>query len=590
MALSFNTKTREPVPTGTIRKTWDAYQNSNWTGDNLGEKYDTSKLDGIPIKANLEKRDRRPNLPNHGDYWVGRYSSGKVPIGAWADIYDLSCNSGTLLNSLYYGGPKANDSSFPQRIDDDIATNCAGGSELSWNSWIPYPKTNLPIKHDQTQSETSTGCFVGEKNATHHDKEDCFVGGVHYPSFCQLGDYVTTNLRCKNQCAGIKSTDKANYCTYAKDRLCGKRVGDPLKKNPWNKVVGSTKNYITEGVCEDYCGSPGQQGSAICQKHKKDYCTDPTTWPDAAEYCSSYWKANPNDLEMTKVCGSKLLDPSSPENITTGKGCGYLCRGGSLDVHDNMCKTKRLEFCTADPLQMETEYCYQFCKDNPDLCESFLNNYCKDKGDLLGQAIPGGKRKYSDYCGCMMGTQFYEDYVKNVFDQFDEAGYNIQGASNIKTSPECIFPKCKGGSILTSAQRSNIKDCGASCIQVMLNKFIDSQVDGDFMAQQSAQCTNIQAKVEEPAATEPPVTEPPLEEPDQGLLGDDQEGPIGDPVPPIDTPIVNGGSLQVSTLQFDPTPENIGTTVGVVAFGILLLAGIIVIIKYGTKTKSRGKG
>ena len=575
---NFDIKSKEPVPEGTIRKTWDAYQDGSFTGTNLGARYGTNILDGEKRGANLIKKYKTPRLPNKRPYYVGRYSSGKVPIGAWGSSIS---SSGSMLDQIYYGGPNYNDSSFPQRMQDNIATNCAGGSKIEWNQ---YPSTSSPIRYNKNSSKTTNECFMGADKVTYPDLERYFQGGVHYPSFCQMGDYVVTQDGCKRECKNVTSTNsKDTYCNYAMDRLCGKKKGDPIKKNDFNTLVKSVKDWIREPECKDYCGGPTEEGSELCQKHKREYCTNPDNWPDAKEFCNNYWSKNKKVDEIDKVCGDDLTNALNPTNVFTNEGCGYLCRGDPLDVDHKYCDDKRLQYCTKAPENMESEYCYQFCRLNSELCENYLNNnYCKDKGDKLDEEIPGTKRKYSNYCGCMMGTDFYDKYVEGVFGQFDEAGYNINGASNIKTSPECIYPKCKGGSIMTEAQKQNSKNCGANCIQVMLNNFIDSSIVGDFMSKQSAECTNIEKKVLPEDTTTNDSTKP-VQSSSEAEETSEEEGEfVGDLTEPELEPELEmysyeyANKLVTDVIDNPSEPQNIAIIVGVV---IILLIVMIMFMK-----------
>jgi len=499
MVLSFTTRSNAPVPDGTIRKTWDKYKDSNFR-TNLSRIYHRANLNGQCLKSTQ----------------ANTFSSGKVPIGAWVRVHDGGCENKNVSDNFIYGVGVHSGSSFPQRLTDDVASNCAGGSALSYED---YPST-VNKRAYNNNGATTDKCFIGTSSSRRNDVDNYTQGGVHYPVFCQLGDYVETNQECKNQCNNVVAKDPNsvisepdNYCNFAKDRLCGKQKGDPLKKNEFDTSIPSEKNWITEKVCRDYCGGPGENKSAVCQRNKREFCNNPNNWPDASNYCFEFWKKNQNNVDMEGVCGDELVDPSSVQNITKNLGCGFLCRGSGLDVNDNFCTKKRFDFCTkkssetGDYNNMETEYCFQFCKDHPDLCENSLNDYCKDKKELLDTQIPGPRsgRKYSDYCGCMMDTQFYEDYVNNIFSQFKEGGFEVQGAANIKTEPECIFPKCKSGSILTSAQKENISQCGANCLQIMLNNITDTEISGDFMTNQSAKCTNIKKTVTTPPATTEPV-------------------------------------------------------------------------------------
>lgn len=502
MVVPFNVQSKEEVPSKTIRQSWDAYRDKNYGGTPMGMSYGPkpfgiTALDGKPYSGDTYKytgqKCTRRNLRGQCKNWVypGQLSSARVPIGGWAEVYDGACNTGFKKDNLVYNQG--------QKLSDQLATNCAGGSSLTWGKYPTY--------------DGDKSCSIDKPSVYRENEENCIQGGIHYPTFCQLGDYVVTQGKCREQCANVKSTAGNSYCNWSYDRLCGKKRNDPLKKNALNTLLVSDKDYIREQDCQKYCGPPSAKSdemSPLCKRHKIEYCLHPDSWPDAGEYCKTFWKNNPNILEMNQACKEKLLNPASPENITTNLGCGMLCQGNELDIDPTYCRSMRQQYCTASDENMESKYCFNFCKDNPDLCENYLHQYCKDKGEKLDEALPNesGKR-YSDYCGCMMGTQFYDDYKKGIFQQFKEGGYNIEGISNIRSEPECIYPQCKSGSILTSDQLRNIKNCGTSCVQVMMNNFEDAQVGGDFFLDQSAKCVNIQ-KIPEPTTSSapPPSTAP----------------------------------------------------------------------------------
>lgn len=532
MALEYTSKSRVAVPENTIRPSWDAYSGKNFTGFNLGTIFGPkplgiTTLDGKAYedtKYNFTKKECTGNTKLaqkvcNNFFMKGNYSSGRVPLGAWAEIHDGSCgDSGFVLNDIVYGkGDWSNQTIFPRKLPDEIATDCSGGSALGQDE---YPTKPFSTQFTSNNSAQTDKCFIGSTDAYRENHENCLIGGVQYPVFCQMGDYAGTVNACKEQCNNSESTDNQNnYCNWSLDRLCGKQIGDPIKKNALNETLASDKNWIKEDVCRSYCGPAGAKSgdmSALCKTHKRNYCINTENWPSASTYCYDYWKNNRNTMDINQACNSKLLNAASPENITTNVGCGYLCRGEGLDVDPEYCTSKRQEFCTSDIANMETNYCFNFCKDNPDLCESYLDQYCKDKQDRLDEFVGTQGKKYSDYCGCMLGTQFYEDYKNSVFDQFKQGGYTIEGIANIRSEPECIYPKCKSGSILTSDQRANIKNCGTSCVQVMLNNFEDSTVTGDFLASQSARCINIQKDTE--------VEDITVDNPDD-IFVDDEEDP-----------------------------------------------------------------
>lgn len=514
MALSQNTFTKEAVPDDFVN-TWNLFEHKNFEGKDIGTLQNTND--------SIDRMGKSPGLIDgltkakfHFDGWndpqcnrfgrncknSGRISSLKLPIGAWGGL-DKDCND-TLSASFYW---KDNDGKIP----NNTAVNCSTGDMNQTTGDQSHVINFGGIK-------TTDRCFIGNSDLSKHssginDAAKCTVAGIHYPSYCQLGDYIDTNKECELQCKFSKGSDlEKNYCNFAKDRLCGVQKGDPLKqkrvftnktinilgrdrtiKLGSNVLVKSDRNYITEPLCTDYCGGPNELMSSICDAHKRAYCINPLSWPEAGEYCTDYWKGNFNSSEANKACGAKLVDGSSPENISTGNGCGKLCLGRGLDANDQYCNARRRDFCSVNN-NLETNYCFNFCKDHPDLCENKLNEYCKDKADRLDEELPSGKT-IGDYCGCFMGTKFYEDYKNNVFSQFQQNGFKIEGVANIRSEPECIFPQCKSGAILTSAQQNNLPNCGTDCVQVMLNQFDQSTVNGDFLAQQSAECINITENV-----------------------------------------------------------------------------------------------
>ncbi len=256
MALSFNTVSKTGIPPGTIRTTWDKYMEPGFRG-NLSERFNRANLNGQCL----------------GSIFPNNMSSGKVPIGAWVRVHDGSCVNNSISDSFIYGSGVHSGSSFPQRLTDDVALNCAGGSALSYNE---YP------------SATTDKCFIGTSSLRKQNVDNNTQGGVHYPVFCQLGDYVETVFDCKLQCASndVANLDPANdnYCHFAKERLCGKLTGEPLKKNAdATEAILSDRDWIREPICGTFCGGPGAITSKKCYENKHKYCKDPRGWNEASE-------------------------------------------------------------------------------------------------------------------------------------------------------------------------------------------------------------------------------------------------------------------------------------------------------------------
>ena len=466
----FGDKTADGAPGGTIQNNWWPMEHPNYTGRTLSP----NSLGGTYTNRWHEEK----SWPKSG--YEGKYSSGRVPIGAWASIHDGECNS-KQIDHIGWGFGDWSGGDFPHRLDDTIATDCA----KTGNSTRSHKESN-------DRDNRTTGCWIGRRHAKgEDDEENCVKSGVQWPVFCQLGDYVGTQSKCKSDC-GNTSSNSGNTntpCNFALDRLCGKTKEDNVKKNG-NFYIKADRNWITDDVCKSYCGNPNERGSTLCQSNKSKYCKTKSQWPEAGEYCYDFWKNNPNMNDMNDTCKDKLMNASSPENILTDVGCGYLCRPGS-NVDDGWCKDRMTDFCTANNNNMATTECFNHCKDYPEDCELYLEkNFCKNKGNKLDFEVGDTGKKFSDWCGCLMGTQFYEDYRDTVFKQFEDNGYSVEDISGMNTDPICMYPKCAAGSIVRSDQLRDKKDCGVSCVNIMLNNFDESSVGGDYYAEQSANCRN----------------------------------------------------------------------------------------------------
>ena len=498
----------DPVPGQTIRSVWDSYDQRNFAGTNVNEKYGIGTLLGIPF---LDRHTTRKcgNRLCTKKISEGKMKSARVPIGGQAYMYDGKCDTGDLTNTFVYG--EGNYSGLGKKLNDDTATNCAGGSSLMYTKFL---NRDSVYKYNNSVGIQTQQCYFGAPTLNDEIQENCVVAGVHWPTFCQMGDYVSTNSTCKANCSNVRSTDpnKETYCHWAFDRLCGKTINDNIKMNNVGAPLKSDRNWISDSVCQGYCGGPNQTGSRECEDYKQKYCNNKSNWPFAAEYCYDYFQTRQNRPDMIAACQSKLTSASNPENITTGKGCGYLCRGTGLNVNEEFCRDMNQAFCTATPENMETLHCFNYCKNNPAQCEKYLaGTYCKDKGDKLDLPVPSNNGKlYGDYCGCMMGTPFYEDFKNKVFGQYRDAGYNIEGIAAIKAEPECMFPYCKGGAILAQHQKENIDKCGNDCVQVILAEFKESTLGGNLIANQSEKCTKIKQLDHTSYGDAPPLTtEPP---------------------------------------------------------------------------------
>lgn len=472
----------DQVPENTIRKSWDGYINAFPPRDSVGEKYNDTWLNGVHYKE-THKDNTKCNI--FGNNCDGRISAVKVPIGGRAIGWeDDQCNNDKLWDY----------SEAIQRMNDDVATGCAGGSKLGWDRYLTT----------QNGKKCYNGTdWLGDKN----DLEQCVVGGVEWNSFCQLGDYVVNVPECKDKCKDAKSTDNGNnYCNWAMDRLCGKTINDNIKQTEYGSIVKSDKNWILDDSCRKYCGESTDKGNDYCQDAKKRFCSNPEFLKDrdSVMYCFEYWKKYGNAQDFSNAFDDILTDASNPYNISKSNdniyGPNFLCRNNGSnpekDVNSGWCNTARGKFCTKNTNNMGTNYCFNHCRDYPGDCENYLKDtFCKNKEDKLEFLVGDTDKRYKDYCACFQSPEFYEKYRDEVFKPFEEAGYEIQGISSIPLQAVCIYPDCKAGAIVPSDQKeAQDTNCGVNCVQLMGNLFMDKfQNNGDITQVQDADCANIKA-------------------------------------------------------------------------------------------------
>lgn len=454
MVFDVGTRSVVTVPDNTIPKKWDAYSGRDYTGQNISDVYNINEIGKSYHNKHTKNRCVQHSILGKCKKTVddGKFSSGKVPLGAWADIYDGNCFTGTVTNRLMAPFKK---------LDDSAATNCAGGSSDMQNE-------NLP-----------EDCYTGTTKANNENGENCFASGINYPTFCQLGDYVDTVQACKDQCKGSNSLDNANnYCNFALDRLCGKKKGDPIKRNASGKqVIDSQQDWITSNICKSYCGGPNEVSSVTCKKHKQSYCSDPLSWPNAYEYCSDFWRSNPNLINwqnMNPACYNKITDATGPENVSTNNGCGKLCQGEGLDIDNDWCNNMRRDFCWKDENTF-TNYCYRFCKDEPDLCAPILSFKCKDYKDRMDETIGDTGLKYHNFCSCFFDAEFYDNYKNKVYESIRDRGFEVLiSQDNIDLSkPHCFYPTCNQNAVMTEFQRNDIcsDDVNNNCLSNVLKNY-----------------------------------------------------------------------------------------------------------------------
>lgn len=389
------------------------------------------------------------------------------------------------------------------KIPDEIATGCSAGSDNRRGEYV-RADGGYQIPHDYKENiPKDDRCFLGTNDIKQKDSILCTKSEVDWPTFCQLGDFIESQPECNTRCVNVVEDNKTNenqYCHDAYERYCEKKTGDKLKRDPVTKdIVLSDNNKIKDSsVCLNYCGAAQ---SPKCKKIKTDICTrSKEEWKTLdwlPDYCKTYWSENMDRVAADNVCEAELLDPLGAQNVFSRTGCGKLC--DHTDVNETYCRDKKTKFCTANDTNMLTDNCINFCSNikNKGACDKYLGGeagMCTRLGikseEDLDKYIPGTQKQYSDLCGCMMNTDFYETYIESITKKYKELGYDI--ASAIDVSPECAYPKCKQGSAMTLEQANRIEaGLCKDCVQIMFQNLSGSFVDSEIAASQSANCDKI---------------------------------------------------------------------------------------------------
>lgn len=512
------------VPANTIKRGYDVYQSDNYgsllyghnlVGDGDDDARDCGKV-AMTAKSTfltdgrLRKGDHRhircgltcrncDAWPNQSNAKKGPIKGVKVPIGVKLDLRGGNAGNSVHPSEQVCSGNVQTIKYAKDRVPENIATMCAGGSNLprghylttDENKFTPVAGTEDADGNYPNQAELPDGaCFAGTQSINIPHKTWCIKSDVDMHTFCQMGDYVDSQ-ECREYCVD-------NDCTHATDRICRKIKGDPIKKDASGNLVLSDKNYLRDSdQCYEKCGGPSDPR---CKDIKNEVCQK-ADWNNAdwaPEYCRDHWRANPDDLAVDKACGAAL----AAGDVFKSTGCGKLCQGGGLDVSETYCNQKKADYCLSSKDHMFTDQCYDFCSSNPDICDNALSGaqgMCagvRTQADLDAQ-VPGTIHTMSDWCGCMMPSSFYQDYAKNIDKKFNDFGYSILG--QVDVSPECMYPQCKQGSVMTSAQHDR-KASGmcTDCVQIMLQTLNGSFVDNNIVSEQSEKCANIKQVSIEP--------------------------------------------------------------------------------------------
>lgn len=530
------------VPAGTIKKGFDVYSGINFTGlqkpdykrsrSNSKCAGDGKSCRGEKIIKDIFTADDKTNVGEHRDLCCEKYipfhdrsDCGNCEFNGSGDGYDTDAKAGWISgfkvpvgmqlavsgsgiearcgNTNMYGW--GHGTLYNKNVPFDVATGCAGGWNMGQEKF-PETVNDYTFKNVASKDEKSNKCWVGVDPTAHQNNVGCTRAGINKEIFCQMGDYAFSQPVCKDTCKNVKKEgDGTWWCKNSLDRLCAGVPGEPLKRdNNGNLVKVGKQPLFNNDMCKKYCDSAE---SSTCRDIKTKACSQngPETWlsdPNVAPYCNIYWKNNPNSIAMSKVCKDVMKDRGSGQSVFSDKGCGYLCRGGVSEVDKVWCRDRKKDYCTHSIDQMLTKDCAEFCEKDPEACESFLSQMCKDLNikteDDLKKSVPPTGYDIAHWCGCMMPSTYYREKIEKNFDKLRDFGYDVTVAAGLDREPECSYPLCIEGSIMTDSQRRNKENQRCKqCVQVMLQKFTNSTIiDGNVTGNQDNKCVKI-TKVEE---------------------------------------------------------------------------------------------
>lgn len=288
----------------TIRKTYDPWSNTNFSIDWLGKypRYFANDNKDFTQRANVIDGSKKnifnyANMKNtevnclfcdakdrrHGVYesWgsclrenncsgalPGRMASLRLPLGSYMKTFKGDGNLDNIFKSNI------------DKVSDDLATDCTGN---------PVPE-NIGTGEVGKNDYPASGCSVNFSNlGSLSNRENEVQAGLHYPTYCQLGDFVASDIcqdPLKGDCEDIVDTEAdissspTRHCNFALDRLCDKQIGDNIKQT-YNfdtneyEYVKSDKNWITEDICSDFCGDASTKVSNMtlkCKNKKENFC------------------------------------------------------------------------------------------------------------------------------------------------------------------------------------------------------------------------------------------------------------------------------------------------------------------------------
>ncbi len=396
--IGFGTLTKNPPPSGSINNRASLCYNPDYN-----DCQNTITLDGSISR----RSESLGNCKNTGAFdgdasWSSNIKSLNIPIGTWLRVFKSEGNKKTScrdtnqeVQRMFWGGNDTDFGQLGQRVPDNVATGCAK----------PFVSRGKPHVYGFNKRGgddiVSNLCSIGisDSSITFLDNAGRYQGGVHYPSYCQLGDYIKEKQECKDLTSNIRlrGLDPVQtWAHFAMDRYCGKQgIKDPniTDANVFSRATSFTlngtrvktkfapENMIQTSDCDDYCGGAGTTFSDKCQENKRNMCSNPNQWvqnPDKVQtYCRNFWKEtdNFNVDDVNQACGD-ILVKSDDQNVFAGNGCGFLCSGGT-PINEEYCIDRKIQFCLQPQVDQDgnpsyknmfTDDCFGFCVQKPEQC------------------------------------------------------------------------------------------------------------------------------------------------------------------------------------------------------------------------------
>lgn len=528
----------------------------------------------------------------------------KVPLGSYIDVSGdgSKCTRTTLPTGevAYFGSsdnernpgtryiiPKGDMTTYTQALldnnytsnqkdillTDDTATRCANPQD-----------TLNPHNND---------CWIGVvfKDPIQPEK-GCFKSGIHYGSYCQLGENIFTDT-CQTAGACLESTTfpkdpkDDTYCEHAIRRVCNKGTLDNCSKD-----TKCSKNWFMENECKNYCGPTPEQYNENCIDTAQRHCGDPEFFKNNKDYCKKVWtraselnKFNPtyvDNLFKTEINNENLEQNNVMYYIKDNKkvldGVANLCSPGN-EINKNYCMDKKKKFCMAGD-NMKLKECLDYAKDatvvtkvdskvysKDELVRFLQDGICKDvqnhddmDEEIVDPFTNSSHAKLGNYCGCVMNDKFYDQYFQDV-----KANIKTTGSFEDKN---CFYPYCD-----QEAPGLNTQAC-PDCVQNIISNIDESTFDDTTInINQDGSCKiskNVDPKPD-PKPKPGPSPAPPSPSPTPFTPVEPiKPGPLGPfiPVVPIDP-----------DPKPDPDPPSPDPS-GLKPWSIVLIVTVVIILLY----------